>query len=289
MKKILITGSNGYIGTSFKKWLSQYTDKYSVDTISLRAEDWREESFEGYDVVLHTVGIAHVDSNPSPKFESIYYKVNRDLTIETADKAKQEGVKQFIFMSSMIVYGDSSRINEFKVIDENTEPIPANFYGNSKLQAEEGIIPLESNDFKVAIIRSPMVYGRECKGNYTKLARAARKLPFFPDINNMRSMIHIDNLCEFIRLIIENKESGIFFPQNEEYVKTSEMVRLIAEVHGNKIRLTKIFNPILFALGRKFGLVNKVFGNSIYDQSLSYYKEDYRVRNFIDSIRITEK
>src|SRR5690625_4417055 len=133
MKKILITGKNSYVGTSFREWVSKYPSEYKVDTISLRNDDWREKSFSGYDTILHTVGIAHVDSNPDPKMEELYYKVNRDLTIEAAQKAKADGVRQFIFMSSIIVYGISGKINEPRIIDENTIPNPANFYGNSKL------------------------------------------------------------------------------------------------------------------------------------------------------------
>ncbi|MBO8173579.1 MAG: NAD-dependent epimerase/dehydratase family protein [Bacillaceae bacterium] len=287
MKKILITGANSYIGTSFKKWVSKFPEHYSIDTISLRDDRWKEMSFEGYDVVLHTVGIAHVDARQ--KMEPIYYKVNRDLAIEAAKKAKCDSVKQFIFMSSIIVYGDSSRINKPRVINKSTIPKPANFYGDSKLQAEQGLNRLKSNNFKVAIIRPPMIYGRGSKGNYPKLSKLARILPLFPDIDNERSMLHIDNLCEFIRLIIDNEEDGLFFPQNNEYVKTSEMVRLIAEMHGKKILLTKVFNPLIIVLSRKIRLVNKVFGNLIYEKSMSTYKEDYSIRNLRESIIVTEK
>src|SRR5690554_7057205 len=145
-------------------------------------------------------------------------------------------------MSSIIVYGDSS--GNKRVITRETVPTPSNFYGNSKLQAEQGITPLESDGFKIVILRPPMIYGKGSKGNYPRLAKLARKVPVFPDIDNQRSMLHIDNLCEFIKLMIDNKESGLFFPQNKEYVKTSEMVRLIADVHGKKIRLMKVFNPL---------------------------------------------
>lgn len=285
MKKILITGANSYIGTSFEKWVLQYPDKYSVDTIDMKDERWREKCFRGYDVVFHVAGIAHVSSKPEMK--DLYYKVNRDLTIETAKKAKAEGVKQFIFMSSIVVYGDSSF--ESKVIDKNTIPKPSNFYGDSKLQAEEGIAHLESDGFKIVIIRPPMIYGKGSKGNYPKLSKAARILPVFPDINNQRSMLHIDNLCEFIRFLIDNEERGLFFPQNEEYVKTSEMVRLIAEVHGKKVRLTKVFNPVLKLLACKVGLINKIFGNLVYEMSISDYKENYRIRDLRESIIVTEK
>lgn len=284
MKKVLITGANSYIGTSVEKWLLQYPDRYKVETVDMISNDWRDKDFSPYDVVFHVAGIAHVSTNP--KMEDMYYKVNRDLTIETAKKAKAEGVKQFIFMSSIIVYGDSS--SSKRVIDRNTIPTPSNFYGKSKLQAEDGIKLLESKDFRIVIIRPPMIYGKGSKGNYQKLAKAAKILPIFPDIENERSMLHIDNLCEFIKLMIDNEEKGLFFPQNAEYVKTSEMVRLIAEVHGRKIRMTRIFNPFLKIAINKVGVVNKMFGNLLYGQCMIDYKIDYRIRNLQESIICTE-
>lgn len=284
MKTILITGVNSYIGSSFKEYLADFPDQYSIDSISLRTDEWKEKDFTKYDVILHVAGIAHVSSDP--KMEELYYKVNRDLTIEVAKKAKHEGVSQFVFMSSIIVYGDSAK--DKNTIDENTIPVPSNFYGNSKLLAEEGLKPLNSDVFKVAIIRPPMIYGKDSKGNYPKLAEAARKLPIFPNIDNKRSMLHIDNLNEFIRLIIENKESGLYFPQNEEYVNTSEMVSLIAKVHGKNIKLTRIFNPILQTIGTRLGLINKVFGDLVYEKKLSRYKESYQIRSLKESIELTE-
>lgn len=284
MKKILITGKNSFIGTSFEKWLMGDPEEYRVGTVDMIDESWKESDFSIYDTVFHVAGIAHVSSDP--KMENLYYRVNRDLTIETAAKAKAEGVKQFIFMSSIIVYGDSS--SSKRVIDINTIPTPSNFYGNSKLQAEEGIKDLESEDFKIVVLRPPMIYGKGSKGNYPRLAKMAKKIPIFPDFENERSMLHIDNLCEFIRLMIDNTESGLFFPQNEEYVTTSELVRVIAEVHGKKIWMTKLFNPglrLMFGIG----IVNKVFGNLVYEESMSLYdKENYRIRDFRESIELTE-
>lgn len=284
MKKILITGKNSYVGNSFEKWLRNYPGEYEVEKISLRDGSWKDEDFSGYDSLLHVAGIAHVSTDPN--MEELYYQVNRDLTIEVAKKAKAEGVKQFIFMSSIIVYGDGRK--DRKVIDENTVPTPSNFYGRSKLEAEEGIKPLGSDDFKIAIIRPPMIYGKGSKGNYPKLAKAAQTLPIFPDIDNQRSMLHIDNLSEFLRLIIDNEENGLFFPQNIEYVKTSEMVRIIAEVYGKKIRLVKIFNPVINMMSGRVSIVNKAFGNLIYDQRISRYKKKYTIRDLKNSIEATE-
>ncbi|ASA23813.1 NAD-dependent epimerase/dehydratase family protein [Paenibacillus donghaensis] len=283
-RKILITGKGSYVGTSFIKWLEQWPDDYETVEISVRGEEWNNHDFSQYDVVLHVAGIAHVSTDP--KMEEQYYKVNRDLTIEVAKKAKKEGVKQFIFMSSIIVYGDSSR--ELKVIDRETIPKPSNFYGHSKLQAEKGIMSLEDGNFKIVIIRPPMIYGKGSKGNYIKLAKLARKLPFFPRVENQRSMLYIDNLCELLRLLIINRDGGIYFPQNGEYVNTSHLVSLIAKCNGRNIRLIRGFNIILLILSKRIKLINKIFGNLVYKMNISEYKTKYQIKGLSESILITE-
>lgn len=285
MKRILITGANSYIGTSFKKWMSQWPDKYAVDTVGTRDGEWESRSFSSYDAILHVAGIAHQDTGKDK--EDLYFKVNRDLTIAVAQKAKDEGVKQFVFMSSMIVYGASSNLGEENTITEQTTPSPVNFYGESKLQAEAGIRALETPAFKVAIIRPPMIYGKGSRGNYPLLAKFAKKFPVFPNISNKRSMLYIENLTEFLRLVIENEETGIFFPQNKEYVSTSNMVKTVAEVHGRNLTLVKWFNPIMNYL--QINTVRKVFGNLVYSEEISQYKEDYHLFNFYESIQRTEE
>ena len=286
MKRILITGKDSYIGTSFEKWVSQWPEKYEVTPLDTKG-DWQSCDFSSYDIVFHVAGIAHVDAKAD--METLYYQVNRDLTIEAAKKAKSEGVKQFIFMSSIIVYGDSSKLGEKRVITKNTIPTPTNFYGNSKLQAEQGILPLQDERFNVVILRPPMIYGKGSKGNYPKLARLARKTPIFPDIENERSMLYIENLCAFIRLMIDNEARGIFFPQNEEYVKTTELVKNIAEVYGKKMRLTKAFNGLIRWGSKKVSAINKVFGSLVYEKEMSNYQDfEYCINNIKDSIIRTE-
>lgn len=285
MIKVLITGSNSYIGVNVENWLGKTPELYTVDKVSVRDGRWKEKDFTKYDTVFHVAGIAHVSTDPN--MEDNYFEVNRDLTIEIAKKAKKDGVTQFIFMSSIIVYGNSEIDN--KIIDATTIPLPTNFYGKSKLEAEKGINLLESENFKVAIFRPPMVYGEGCKGNYKRLSALAKKTPVFPNINNQRSMLHIDNLCEFTRLIIKNKDRGIFFPQNKEYIKTSDMVKTISETHNKYIHLTELFNPILYILVNKVNAINKLFGNLVYDKSLSIYKENYRIRDMKESILLTER
>ncbi len=289
MKKILITGANSYIGTSFARYLSQWTDQFRVETLDMIDESWREHSFAGYDCVFHVAGIAHSDTgNLSDAQREQYYRVNTDLAVETATKAKTDGAGQFIFMSSAIVYGSSARLGRSKHITRDTPVAPANCYGDSKLRAEQGILPLQDQGFKVVILRPPMVYGPGSKGNYPALAKLARTLPVFPKVDNRRSMLYVKNLMEFIRLMVVNGEQGIFWPQNREYVNTTEMARLIARVHGKKLIAVPGCAWALKLLSHATALVDKAFGNLTYDMSLSDYPEDYRIVDFETSIMETE-
>ena len=290
MKKILITGANSYIGTSFEKYITEhYPDDYVVDTVDMIDGSWREKSFAGYDCVFHVAGIAHSDQGKiSGEKAKLYYAINTDLTVETAKKAKADGAKQFVFMSSAIVYGDSAPIGKKKIITEDTPVSPANCYGDSKVQAENGIRPLSTESFKVIVLRPPMIYGRGSKGNYPLLAKIARKTPVFPYVKNERSMLYIENLCEFVRLMVQNEEQGTFWPQNAEYSNTSELVQMIAAAHGKKVRLIKGFGWLLRILGKLIGLVDKAFGSMSYDRGMSEYRHSYRGFNLEDSIRETE-
>ena len=291
MKRILITGANSYIGTSFEQYIKEsFGDRYTVDTLDMIDGSWRERDFSGYDSVYHVAGIAHSDNGRiSAEKEKLYYAVNTDLTVETAKKAKADGVRQFIFMSSAIVYGESAPIGRKKIITKDTPTSPANCYGDSKVQAENGILPLADDSFRVVVLRPPMIYGKNSKGNYPILSKMAKKLPLFPYVKNERSMLYVENLCEFVRLMIENDENGIFWPQNERYSNTSELVRMIGAANGKRVRLVKGFGWALRILSPLTGLVNKAFGNLSYEMSMSEYKEEYRLYSIHQSIERTEK
>ncbi len=289
MKKILITGAGSYIGTSFEEYMKQWSEKYKVDTVDMIGDSWMKYDFSGYDTVYHVAGIAHSDNGKISKEKAkLYYEVNTKLTIRTAMKAKKSGVKQFIFMSSAIVYGDSAPIGHKRIITKDTPVSPANCYGDSKVKAERGLNKLADESFKVVILRPPMIYGKGSKGNYPLMSKLAQKMPVFPMIDNCRSMLYIENLLEFVRLMIENEEHGIFWPQNAEYSNTSELVKMIAAEHGKRIVLVKGATVPLKMAGLATGLVDKAFGNLAYDQSLSEYKENYRIANLRRSIMLTE-
>lgn len=273
---------NSYIGTNVMRWLNHNSDAYEVKRISLRNADWRKTDFNSFDVVLHAAGIAHVSTRSN--MADLYYRVNRDLTIELAKMAKQGGVKQFIFLSSIIVYGRDNNIGDYKLITKQTVPEPADFYGKSKLEAEHGLKLLEDDGFGVALIRTPMVYGAKSKGNFQRLKKLVAIAPLFPDIENVRSMIYIDNLCELIRLVMDQELNGTFFPQNDDHVCVKEMVQLMAHYMGKRIGFTKAFNPLLKGLSGKVSVINKLFGNKAYDLAMSSGL-DYRIVDFEESIK----
>jgi len=284
MKKILITGANSYIGTSFEDYVRKnYFSDFKLDTVDMLGDEWRNKDFSEYDVIFHVAGIAHSEvGKASDEVKAKYYDVNTHLAVETAKKAKADGVGQFIFMSSIIVFGSK---NEHITFD--TEPNPDNFYGNSKLLADIEIHKLEDESFKVVSVRSPMIYGYDSRGNYPVLAKFAKRTPVFPKYANKRSMIYIENLCEFVVLMAKNNETGYFYPQNAEYVNTSDMVRQIALTDGKNILLTKIFNPMIWIF-KDHPIMRKVFGDMYYDKSMSEYKEKYSKVSFEESINKSE-
>ena len=275
MKRVLITGAKSYIGESVRDYLMSSLDSYDVqikDTIG-----WNPSAtdFIGYDVVFNVAGIAHIKETKDN--QHLYYEINRDLVIKIAKTAKEAGVKQFILLSTMSVYG--MLVGE---IDKNTPTNPINAYGKSKVEADEAIKQLADDNFVFCCLRPPMVYGKGCKGNYQSLRKFALKSLLFPKIDNKRSMIYIGNLCEFVKECIDFERNGLFFPQNEEYTNTSEMVKIIAETHGKKMKLTKVFNWAIRIMPGN--TVKKVFGNLVYEKVDTVCKY-----GLVESIKLTEE
>ena len=282
MKKILITGAHSFIGTSVEQWLLSNKGAYSVDTVDTMNDAWKQADFTQYDVVFHVAGIAHVD--PKPEMAPLYYKVNRDLTIEIARHAKQAGVKQFVFMSSQIVYHASKSLKG-TVIDKNTLPQPNDFYGDSKWQAEKGLNELATANFKVVNLRPCMIYATNGKGNFQRLSRLALKTPVFPLWHNQRSMLYIDNLCEFVKQAIDHELSGTFHLQNKEYADTVEIVRYYAKVNHHRLWCTRLFNPLVWLGSFFLTPLCKMFANQYYTQDLTTYDFNYQLVSFNESLK----
>ena len=306
MKTVLITGANSYIGTSFEAYVKEhYSTELEVHTIDMIDGSWRSTPFTTidestgeqvlYDIIFHVAGLAHADvGHVDQATKDKYYKINTDLAVETCQKAKDEGVGQFVFMSSMIVYGNQEHI------DKTTRPHPSNFYGDSKWKADKGVRRLASTgengerEFVVTVLRPPMIYGRGSKGNYPMLSKIGRRVPAFPDYQNKRSMLYIENLCEFLCQVMMKGSGGVFFPQNAEYSSTSEIVREISKVHSHRLIITRLLNPAVglakvIPVRKIRDLSQKAFGDSWYDKDMSTYDFDYQKVSLRDSIQRTER
>ena len=282
MKKILITGAGSYVGDSVRRYILSTSSDFQIDAVDTMGDNWKNADYSQYDVVYHVAGIAHV--NADPKMEALYYKVNRDLTIEVARTAKAAGVKQFIFMSSQIVFHESQSLKT-EVLTTETKENPNGFYGDSKLQAELGIKPLEDENFKVCILRPCMIYGPNAKGNFPRLAKLATKVPLFPEWHNKRSMLYIDNLAEFVKQAVIRELSGTFYPQNRELADTVEIIRFFAKTAGHRIWITSLLNPFVWLGSFVLQPINKMFATYYYDPEMSKMDFDYQLVSFEESLR----
>ena len=282
MKRVLITGAGSYVGESVRNYILSTSTDFVIDAVDTINEAWKQADFSKYDVVYHVAGIAHV--NADPKMEPLYYKVNRDLTIEVARIAKAAGVKQFIFMSSQIVFHESQSLKT-EVLTAETKENPNGFYGDSKLQAELGIKPLEDENFKVCILRPCMIYGPNAKGNFPRLAKLACKTPIFPCWHNKRSMLYIDNLAEFVKQAVLRELSGTFYPQNRELADTVEIIRFFAKAAGRKVWITRLLNPFVWLGSFVLQPINKMFATYYYVPEMSKMDFDYQLVSFEESLK----
>ena len=282
MKKILITGAGSYVGESVRKYILSTSSEFQIDAVDTMGDNWKKADYTQYDVVYHVAGIAHV--NADPKMEALYYKVNRDLTIEVAKHAKAAGVKQFIFMSSQIVFHESQSLKS-EVLTADTKENPNGFYGDSKLQAELGIKPLEDENFKVCILRPCMIYGPNAKGNFPRLAKLACKTPIFPCWHNKRSMLYIDNLAEFVKQAVDRQLSGTFYPQNRELADTVEIIRFFAKANAHMVWITRLLNPFVWLGSYVLQPINKMFATYYYDPKMSKMDFDYQLVSFEESLK----
>lgn len=285
-KKVLLVGVGGYIGGKFLEYIEKNYSDWQIHAVSSRNQKWAEVNFCGYDAVYNVSGLAHANARQGS--EEQYYAVNGQLPIDIATKAKAEGVPMFVQMSSQIVYGDMSRLGEKKIITADTVPSESSIYGKSKMMAERGLQKLADDTFQIAIIRPPLIYSEYARDNFPRLVNFAKKMPVFPKLKNSQSMIYVDNLCELVKLIIENNAGGIYYPQQECYIETSKIVADIAKAVGNRMWQTRIFNPALCLLSKLpyFAFIQKAFGSIVYDMELSnHFGGKYRVISYEESIR----
>ncbi|MBP3649796.1 MAG: NAD-dependent epimerase/dehydratase family protein [Clostridia bacterium] len=280
MIRVCITGAGSYIGTHIGLHLAQMPEQFEVAEMDV-SQPWQPDGLRGFDAVIHVAGIAH--QKETDENRALYTTVNRDLALEVAKAAKANGVKQFVFFSSMSVYGIT-----VGAISADTQPAPNTAYGISKWEAEQGLDALADESFRVAVLRPPMIYGQGCRGNYPRLSALARSLPVFPKVDNQRSMLYIGTLCQFVQKLLESGKDGLYFPQNREYVNTTELVKEVARCHNKRLLALSGFARLLKLLEGKVSLVSKVFGSLTYDQKMSDAFRPVDELDFVDTIKQTE-
>lgn len=232
---LLITGASGFVGTNF----IENSPEFKIIPINLLTLKPDEINFKGINTVLHLAALVHQYKEVP---EELYQKVNHELTINVAIRAKNSGVDHFIQMSTIAVYGNNEKITI------NTPYNPQTAYGRSKLAADKELLELQDNKFKVTIVRPPMVYGRgNAPGNMMRLIKVVDKgipLPF-KGIDNKRDFIHINNLVQFLKIIIEKQLKGIFLISDHESVSTEYLLTNIAKNLNRKTPLIKVPNIVL--------------------------------------------
>lgn len=262
---ILIIGKNSYIGNHIDEWLNLHG--HQVEQLDVLTDEWKTFDYSPYDAIVHVAGIVH---QPNCQDWDLYKRVNTYMPISIATMAKEQGVKQYVFFSTMGVYGVGKKLKQ-NLIDDQTPLNSNSMYGKSKLMAEEGLLKLQDGTFNVAFVRPPSVYGKGCRGGYiTGFASIARKLPIIPrayeDVK--QSFIYIDNLSELVRHLIEKKLNGAFCPQDDKAVSANELLQAISYGIGKKYRSSWLLGQVVRLL-YFLPIVNKAYGGIEYTRSLS--------------------
>lgn len=261
-RNILITGANGYIGSHLCAQLGQ---QHHIHPISLRQTP--KPDLTGVDTLIHLSALVHGKGEQS---EDAHQRINTEQTLTLAKTAKEAGVKQFIFFSTMAVYGGHGSLDSDSPLTEQSPCQPTSAYGRSKLQAELQLKTLMDDHFKVAIIRPPMVYGKHCPGNMARLAKLASLSPILPFGNqtNRRSIVSIENLVRFTQQITEQQVSGIFLPQDPEPQTIKQMAAGLAQAKQKKC----LFIPLPLWLLKTLEkisprIVQSLYGSLYYDNA----------------------
>lgn len=280
--RIVITGKDSYIGNNIQSYIEMMDSSAIITQLDVIDNAWKNFDFAGYDVVIHVAAIVH---RKDVADWELYKSVNTDLPIEIAERAKAQGVKQFVFLSTMAVYGYEKTLSLSKsIITKDTELNPTTMYGKSKYLAEVGLQQLETESFHISIVRPPNVYGPGCRGGYIKTYRKITEmLPVIPEAftSVKQSVIYIDNLSSLIYLLVVRRQHGIFTPQDDKAVSAVEIMECISEILKLKKKRCKILGKMMKLLSF-VPLVKKGYGGVAYAKDISQLDD-------IDYIRITFK
>ena len=278
MKKIVVTGEHGALSVELATELRNRTDQ-PVENLGVRGNLWREFDFSEVGIIVHVAGLIP-GKNTRPED---FYRVNRDLTRELATKAKAEGVEQFLYLSSMSVYGIELSIEKGKgVVYANTPCAPKEDYGKSKFEAEEALRSLEDETFRVAIIRVPSLYNVGRTAYLDRIKRFFDRYPRIPRAfeDRFKSILYTGNLYALIGLLIERNSRGIFCPDDGKISAVDLYSAMVPEKKTSRI----------FGLAARIfkwrPRVKEYFGNCCYAEELTdLFGGAYRETDFRAAIR----
>ena len=255
MKRILLTGANGFVGNYF---LKKYSSSYEIITFSFLNDNFVNLDLSNIDVVIHCSALVHQMKGAS--WEQ-YEKININQTIQLADKAKKSGVKHFIFLSTIKVYGEESNKHYY----ENSRTNPTDYYSISKLKAEDSIRNIESSNFKISVLRCPLIYGAGVRANFANLINLIKKASILPfkNIKNKRSLVFVGNVCFILHRIIFLEKRGIFLSVDDKALSTTDLIQMIAKYLDKKILLIDIIFFDKFLKIIKPSYYQRLFGSLV--------------------------
>ena len=274
-----ITGGTGFVGQRLIKSLQQRQCKLRVlsrrqqnqDTVicDLQKNDIPNDALIDVDTVYHLAGFSH-DARDASKIKNLYRKVNIDATVELAKLAVKNGVKKFIFISSVKAGG---RGTSDKCITENDQRMPEGVYGETKRKAELSLLEIgRKSGMHVSIVRPSLVYGPNAKGNLKLMLSGIKKgwFPPLPETNNKRSMIHVDDLVRAILLVADDDRANgeIFIATDSAPHSSRDIYDAMCNVVGKstpKWSVPKILFDIVSLLSLRIKYkINKLLGNECY-------------------------
>jgi UDP-glucose 4-epimerase len=256
MKKVLITGASGFIGS----YLKEHLTGFEISTLSLRDPSWKRQPIDA-DVVIHCAGLAHSKNHSKEN----YYDINSSLTTDFAIKCKDSGVKLFIFFSTIHVYG-SSMLSEISI---DTKEKPTSDYAASKLDAEKNLRKVQDADFAISILRLPIVYDAVAKGNMQILLKVYKHIGFVFDFENIKSIMTLQQIKNEVLYRIEIGSNDLI-PLYFENISTSNLIKRYRSELDKKTLIIKL--PLIFKkLLSSFTFFKKAYGDF-------YYLNDHQVK-----------
>lgn len=260
MKRILVTGSTGFVGGHLISHLLSNRRKYEIVAATRRPLSMHDprilsryiqdinsstpwgQALVGVDTVVHTAAMVHVLRHPSSEVAQAFYEVNTAGTLNLARQAASKGVRRLIYLSSIKVNGEGRALDEPYTADEQPNPDLSDPYVLSKLEAEKGLWEIATRTgMEVVIIRPPLVYGSGVKANfYNLMVQLHRGIPLpFANINNKRSFVFVMNLVILIEKCISHPAAAnqVFLASDGEDLSTTELVTQLADAMEVPLRL----------------------------------------------------